>query len=355
MESLTASSHHDRRKRSASESDAVLTTKLKFTSDETRNTSVVVAFVYQNPEGVLPLNAQSASKEKTRKAGRRKIKAINSPVVTIRTYNGDSVNQKRNSLVLNIPNRKPAYRPKCVTMIFNKPGGAWKTNKCTVIESKSNKHTTTCMCSQPIIAAVEMAMGAKPLPFIVAARDGIIATANLLSFLLILLSSVLIYLSGLDTEQYYVIRHYVISFLPMPLFVFLGVVSRSVMINNISTAVIQFSLLSTTAWTMNLSIESYRRLACYIYSSKRGRFLYFLNGWVAPSCVMILCLWIRIDVYSNRQTFWFPTVTGFLVPCIFMVTIMNLISTVLLILTKRCFDRESIFYGFSEWQKFWYA
>ncbi|XP_070567195.1 uncharacterized protein [Ptychodera flava] len=165
----------------------------------------------------------------------------------------------------------PAYNPKCVTMQFNNPSRVWKTNECKRIKSQSTNEYTSCKCAQPTIAAVVMTMGHKPEPFLVAARDVIITIANGISFLLVSLSTVFIILSGLDTEQYFVIRHYTISFLSMPLFVFLGGLTTATMVNNISTAVVQFSFLSTTAWTMNLAIESYRRLACYIHTSKYGR------------------------------------------------------------------------------------
>ncbi|XP_070545939.1 uncharacterized protein [Ptychodera flava] len=42
-----------------------------------------------------------------------------------------------------------------------------------------------------------------------------------------------------------------------------------------------------------------------------------------------------------------------MVPCICIVTMMNLISIALLTLTKREFDSERGFYAFAEWQKFW--
>ncbi|XP_070567339.1 uncharacterized protein [Ptychodera flava] len=64
-------------------------------------------------------------------------------------------------------------------------------------------------------------------------------------------------------------------------------------------------------------------------------------------------LWIDIELYRNRQTFWFPMVPVVVVPYVTMVTTMNLTSVILLVLTKREFDRERRYYKFMEWQNLW--
>ncbi|XP_070546058.1 uncharacterized protein [Ptychodera flava] len=192
MESLVVNSNHGRSRRNIEESSGVLKTKLTFTSDVT----VVVAFVYHNPLGILPVNVKKVLKRQTGKPMKKKEQAINSPVVMIRTYSRNNVNLKRNSLELDIPHRQPAYKSKCVTMQFDKPKLVWKYKECSLVKAKSTKYSTSCLCSQPTIVALDMTIGERPLTFIVAARDGAIMAANCLSFLLTLLSTVFIVLSG---------------------------------------------------------------------------------------------------------------------------------------------------------------
>ncbi|XP_070569407.1 uncharacterized protein [Ptychodera flava] len=193
------------------------------------DTSVFIAYVYHNSANVLPVNSKSSSKGQSSESNTKKTLAVNSPVVTIRAYNGSDVYRERESLLLKIPHNKVAYNPKCVTMNFNDPSRVWKTKECVFIKSKSTKDYTVCRCSEPTIAALVMTMTDKPQAFIVMARDGMITLANGLSFLLVTITSVLIILSGLDTEQYYLIRHYCISFLAMPFFVFLGGITHNTM------------------------------------------------------------------------------------------------------------------------------
>ncbi|XP_070571423.1 cadherin EGF LAG seven-pass G-type receptor 1-like [Ptychodera flava] len=42
-----------------------------------------------------------------------------------------------------------------------------------------------------------------------------------------------------------------------------------------------------------------------------------------------------------------------MIPCVIIVTAMNLTSVILLVLTKREFDRERRYYEFEEWHHFW--
>ncbi|XP_070569330.1 cadherin EGF LAG seven-pass G-type receptor 1-like [Ptychodera flava] len=143
------------------------------------------------------------------------------------------------------------------------------------------------------------------------------------------------------------------SFSPMPFFVFLGGVTSSPMVYSVSAAVIQFSFLANSSWTLNLSIEVYRRLAHFIHTCKYRRIPYMLSGWLLPVIVVIICLCIKFDIYNNRNDFWFPVNSSVMIPSVMIAVTMNMTSIILLALTKRNFDRDRRFYEYEEWHKFW--
>ncbi|XP_070569765.1 cadherin EGF LAG seven-pass G-type receptor 1-like [Ptychodera flava] len=304
MRNLTFKGLNRRKRNSISKN--VLNSELKINQDilsGRSDVSMIIAYVYHNPGDILPVKKKRSPSAEMVKSitATKKIQKVNSPVVAVKMYSENSVYRNPEPVILKFPHKELGYDPKCVAMRFKNPQGVWKTNECLLLKSQSGKDHTSCKCPQPTVAAVVMTIGTRKEPFLVAARDVIITITNCLSFLLILITFVIITISRLDTEQYYVIRHYTMAFLPMPFFIFLGGLTAANGVRSVSTAVIQYSFLSTTAWTLNLSIEAYKRLARSIHTSKKGRFVYTLNGWILPFVVVLLSLWCKYEIYHDRH------------------------------------------------------
>ncbi|XP_070570885.1 uncharacterized protein [Ptychodera flava] len=347
-----------RQKRTVDQLDDKLKSELVFSPDVLRsesNISVIITYVYRNPADVLPVSVHRSSKQRRVDSitATKKVQKVNSPVVAVKMYSDHTPISESETLTLKIPHKEVGYNAECVTMSFDEPSSVWKNDKCVIVKILSDEDHTTCQCSQPVIAAVVMTIGQRPQAFIVAAKDDAIALANGLAFSLVLMSTILLSLSGLTTDQYAVIWHFTVSCLPMPFFVFLGELTNSGKVYSISMAVIQFSFLATNAWILNLSIEAYRRLASFIHSSRLRRLPYIVIGWVLPLTVTLICLWIKIDVYHQGQSFWFPTFPFIVIMCVVIVAAMNLISIVLLYMAKRSFDKDKRYFEYEEWHTFW--
>ncbi|XP_070569672.1 uncharacterized protein [Ptychodera flava] len=127
MKSLTFTGSK-RQKRSTGESKEVLNTKLTVNQDVLRgrsDVSLIIAYVYHNPGDILPVKKKRSPSDEIVKSitATKKLQKVNSPVVAVKMYSGNSVYQYPESVILKFPHKEPGYGPKCVAMQFNKASG----------------------------------------------------------------------------------------------------------------------------------------------------------------------------------------------------------------------------------------
>ncbi|XP_070571280.1 adhesion G protein-coupled receptor L3-like [Ptychodera flava] len=154
---------------------------------------VVIVYVYHNLGELLPIDdaKQDEAREwvKTITAVKR-VRKVNSPVVSVVLYSDLGSVQELNSLTLTtkLRHKEAAYDAKCAIMTYGNWRGIWETEPCSLIPSQSGKSYTSCECKEVGNYAVLMTIGEKPVPFYIAARRMITIICSGLSIILLLIA-----------------------------------------------------------------------------------------------------------------------------------------------------------------------
>ncbi|XP_077997402.1 latrophilin-like protein 1 [Glandiceps talaboti] len=280
--------------------------------NNTTDSLVMITILYHNPADIIPPDFGS-SKSKLRRpvktiTAAEKEERVNSEVLSVSLFlDGEEIvdlvephTSVSSPITMTFHAQQKGYDEKCSYMKYGDSTGVWSTDGCTT-EVSSN--IITCKCTHLTNFAVVMTLGTEPLPFFEQAEAAFIMIFNFLAAFLLMGSFILVCLSRLSTDRYFVIGNMIISLLLLPASVLMNLTEFW---NIANCDVIQFvwylAILSNFAWMLNHANVQLFKLKFYVLSNNMYKGIYFLFGWLFPLIVAVFFTFVMDgDVESDQR------------------------------------------------------
>ncbi|XP_070570252.1 adhesion G protein-coupled receptor L4-like [Ptychodera flava] len=328
-----------------------------FESDTLGNYTVI-AYIYYNPADIVPAEVQ---KEEARQwvetiTATKKVIEVNTPVISVEIYGSEETGRKR---VLKAPltfilhHKEQGYDPVCSTLVTGDPDEIWTEDGCLTLPS-TRPDFTKCECDHTGSIAVVMAIGVKPLPFGEAAHKAIIVIANILASLLIIITFIMLCLTRLSDDLYFVRRLLCVSLSIQMVMVVVALNLKEETATCQSLAIIlHYLLLSNNAWMFNACLQNFLRIRFGVKANTKARIFYMAFGWLYPAVVVTVTILAIHDDYRNASICWVPQTRGLQLAVIVPTSLVTLMSIGMVVYEFLRFDQLVDSYCPGFWYILW--
>ncbi|XP_077999265.1 cadherin EGF LAG seven-pass G-type receptor 2-like [Glandiceps talaboti] len=273
--------------------------------DNTSEVSTVMTAIYHNPGDMFP---SSSTEPKLKQwiyslTAKKKVWKVNTPVISVKVYHTAKPAQLklRKNITLVLYHQQDGYGPRCSFFEIGDPKGALSTKGCSVVNRGSTDNYTKCTCNHLTSFVVAMVIGKEPIPFLTEARKYVVMVASFLAMILMIVAFILILMSRINIDRYFVMANATLAYMLFPIGVFAGQLQEEESEQGCRQTVIfmTFVLLTTNAWLLCQSIQVFVKLRYFIYITTKRRMLYLITGWLIPALLTGFSFIINADGSYN--------------------------------------------------------
>ncbi|XP_077997836.1 adhesion G-protein coupled receptor D1-like [Glandiceps talaboti] len=116
----------------------------------------------------------------------------------------------------------------------------------------------------------------------------------------------MVMLARLTEDYYFVLSNMMASLCFFPILVVMAIKTESTTDNKercqITAIFMHFFVMSNCLWMMNLCIQLFLRLRCFIHRHIKARVSYIVTGWIVPLLITCISAYEHIQHYQNGQS-----------------------------------------------------
>ncbi|XP_070570681.1 adhesion G protein-coupled receptor F5-like [Ptychodera flava] len=250
------------------------------------NATIVITYLYENPEDVLPQEPVEPPPREWVKAitATKTVTKLNSQVVSVIVYNDTDTLEISNDVEMTMYHHEVGYNSLCYYIEFEHEEGILMGTGCGAVKVDLVGGYTICKCNILGSFVIKSIMGPKPVPFLEAGKKYALIIASIVAAILILISFILICMSRIDIDRYVVMAQATLAYLFFPVCVLIGLFLNDTQGCRVLSLFVYVEAMSSNAWMLCQILQVFFKVKYYVCVSNR-RLLYSILGWVFPIVV----------------------------------------------------------------------